>query len=161
MTAMLLSVATVEAYCNLLIEAIDPATFALERREFRGTGLRGKIEWVARRVYLPVYWGIDPFKTFGELKDFRDFVMHAKPDRYSGIREHADESEIPFFEPGRLERDVTTAKRKHAMTQIEDLCERIHQKVLVELPHDHPMKSSKLALKGITQIQTRLTRRNS
>jgi len=61
MGAMLLARPTVEAYCNFMLDALDPETFQREREIF-GSRTDDKVRWIAERAGVTIEPGQRPYR---------------------------------------------------------------------------------------------------
>lgn len=156
-TAMILSFAVIESYLNFVIQVMDPALFAQERKKFRGP--LTKLAWACKKAK----WNPDqrrrPFTTLRRLKELRDLAMHAKPDVYKTVRYH--NGEAPFPGPGRMARYATRENRRRAQQDVSAFCETLHEKLLLlNQDHERRRRLEPFALQGSTLWQTRHTSLN-
>ena len=71
-----------------------------------------------------------PYQTIEQLSQLRDFITHAKPERYSEhIVEHSVEVDPPMFGPNRLEVMVSAEKAEQAVMDVEQFAEQLHKAV--------------------------------
>jgi hypothetical protein len=153
MTAMLLACLTVEAYCNFMIDALDPEIFKREREIF-GSRTDAKVLWVAERAGVAIARGQRPFQTVISLNRLRDKIVHAKPEVYAGEVTHSADVERPFMSPGELQQSVSRDGRARALEDVEDLCEGLHAGVLSNATPAEQRRIEPFALKGTLQRQS-------
>jgi hypothetical protein len=120
---------TIEAYLNYIGELIAPLIWQDERNFFRKDpyrGFNGKLKKVLELVGLPWPEPVTrPLETVLKLKELRDLIAHAKPERYNNIILHAEDTEPPLIIPT-INKLVTEQFRKDAIFDVEMLLNHIH-----------------------------------
>jgi len=130
LVAMVFASHTVEAYLNFVGERLAPEIWQDERNYFRNEPYRGwdgKLRTVMDLVELP--WTEQdkrPLKTILELKDLRDLIAHAKPEKFTGEVVYAEDTPAPFHVP--ILRSMFTPKEKlsRAVHDVEQFVNQIH-----------------------------------
>lgn len=155
-TAILFSALAFEAYANVLIEQIDPATFAKEREHFtrRGgyPGLRGKVRWILEKLDATLPEPIEGSRDLVmALLDLRDELAHAKPVTYSGQVRHDVEVAPPWMEPQWIEDRTTLADAELYVDAVARFGEWLVESARPLLSDPHLQRS---AFEGTTQWQT-------
>jgi hypothetical protein len=153
MAAMLLARLTVEAYCNFLVDALDPETFMSEKQVF-GSDTDKKVQWICEKVGFTLNRGQRPYQTVASLNGLRDRVVHAKPQIYAGEHQHADGTDPPFMQPGELEKLVSPDRRARALEDVEQFCESLHERVLAVATSEQKRRLEPRALSGSLQRET-------
>jgi hypothetical protein len=156
MAAMLFARLTLEAYCNFVLDVLDPELFANEREHF-GSSIDAKLAWVAERAAIALDRGKRPYQTVGVLNRLRDKIVHAKPEVYAGEELHPAEVERPFMAPGELESSVAPEACARALADVEALCEELHAALYAAANVEQKRRLEPRALAGSLQRQVTST----
>jgi hypothetical protein len=98
LVAMVFASHTLEAYLNFVGERLDPAFWKDERRHFRATGFDGKVRKVLELCQIEEPNRTDrPYHTVWKLKELRDRIAHAKPERFSATTVHSADVEPDLY----------------------------------------------------------------
>lgn len=126
--AMVFAFHTVEAYLNFVGEKLDPSTWRIEREYFRNEpyrGFAGKLRKVMEMVGLSLPESNRPLRTIYELKNLRDLIAHAKPEKLIGEVSQTDDLALPLV-TATLQQLVTESARLLAVTDVEQFLNAIH-----------------------------------
>jgi hypothetical protein len=129
LVAMVFALHTLEAYLNYVGELLAPQIWANERKYFSKNpfrGFDGKVRKVLELVGLPEPdRDLRPYSTVWSLKDLRDTIAHARPERFSGTYEHPGDADMPF-QTTPLDSVATRANAEMARLDITQFIEAIH-----------------------------------
>jgi hypothetical protein len=131
LVAMVFAFHTVEAYLNFVGGHLAPEIWKDERNYFRNKpyrGFEGKLRKVMELVGLPWSEPADrPLKTVLELKELRDLIAHAKPEKFKDPVYHpaGTEPPLPLVVPT-LNQLVTEQTRSVAVVDVEQFLDDIH-----------------------------------
>ncbi len=129
LAAMLMSFLSYEAYLNYLGECIAPDIWENERKFFSKNpyrGINGKLKKLLEVLGYKPDKSAMPYQTISELKKFRDFVSHGKPEKYNDVAEH-DEGQEPFmFYKRKTENYVSEEKAKRAVEDVKEFIDILH-----------------------------------
>jgi hypothetical protein len=130
LVAMVFAFHTVEAYLNFAGERLDPKLWQNEQEFFRKEpyrGWNGKLRKIMELVNLT--WPEQaerPLKTILELKDLRDSIAHAKPEKLSGEISHADDTDPPIVLSSLHRMFAPKEKMINAVYDVERFVREIH-----------------------------------
>ena len=118
--SMLLNIAfAVEAHTNYLLEIACPAEYKNERETFSQDpykGPLGKLEFLAKRLNMPLDKGCRPFQTIRQLFKWRDMMVHGRKECYETTIKCDDLNQISLPEP----EGINAYKTSWANCAIED-----------------------------------------
>lgn len=129
LAAMLMAYLTYEAYINFLGDRLAPEIWKDERNYFNTDpyrGIEGKLKKIAEICNIKdIQKGERPYQTIIELNTLRNYLAHAKPDKYEKVIEHSRENEPTLFHP-ELDQLVTPEKAKLAIDDVQAFVEYLH-----------------------------------
>jgi len=133
LVAMVFAFHTIEAYLNFVGERLAPEIWQPERNSFRKEpyrGFDGKLRKVLELVGFPWLDPVPrPLKTVLELKELRDIIAHAKPEKFTDPIYHPDNTEPPWVVPTHSQL-VTEQTRSVAISDVEQFLEHVHSLAL-------------------------------
>ena len=104
--SILLNIAfAVEAHTNYLLEIACPVEYKKERETFSQDPYRGplgKLEFLAKRLNMPVDKGCRPFQTIKHLFKWRDLMVHGRKEFHESTIKCDDLNKISLPEPERM-----------------------------------------------------------
>lgn len=157
LVAMVFAFHTIEAYLNFVGERLAPEIWQDERNFFRKEpyrGFDGKLRKVLELVGFPWFEPVPrPLKTVLELKDLRDIITHAKPEKLTKPIYHPDNTEPPWI-VSTLNQLVTEQTRSAAISDVEQFLEHVHS---LALPKVKDAWFGSKALRGPLQYVVRQT----
>ncbi len=128
LVAMVFGFLTVEAYLNFVGERLDPGTWKNERKNFRQSGAEGKLRKVMELVKLPWPEQVErPLKTILELKELRDAIAHAKPEKLQRELIHDDDTEAPLLVSPLFAMFTPKGRVTTAVYDVEQFLNQIHR----------------------------------
>lgn len=93
LSALLTAYLAYEAYLNFLGDRLVSEIWKCEKEFFRKPpyqGVDGKLQFILETLKpLKIDKGARPYQTVTWLQNFRDLVVHGKPDKYEGTIEHS------------------------------------------------------------------------
>ena len=158
LVAMVFAFHAVEAYLNFIGERLAPQIWQDEQNYFHKEpyrGWNGKLRKVMELVGLPWPQPVSqPLSTIIELKDLRDVIAHAKPERFTGEIDHAEDT-LSLFYVSKL-RAMFTPKEKltRAVHDVEQFLNQIHG---LAAPKVKDPWFGKEALRGPSQYSSHTT----
>ena len=134
MSAMLMAYLTYEAYINFLGERLAPDEWAKEREFFRKEpyqGIEGKLKLISEKSFIVgIEKGKRPYQTIINLKKFRDFLSHGKPNKYSKTIQHTRDNMPPLFgNYDKIDSLVTPEQAEIAVEDVEEFIRFLHEQV--------------------------------
>ena len=157
LSAMLMLYFVVEGYLNFILDVMDPEAFANEKKNF-GSDLSKKAVFVFNCVGLKLEKGREPFQGIARLEVLRDKVVHAKPERYDKEIVGVDPDDLPFMQPGEIDRRVSLANCELSRECVREFCATIHAAALARASDEQRRRLGPEALDGSTQMQTSASR---
>lgn len=149
LVAMVFAFHTFEAYLNFAGERLAPEIWANERDYFRKEphrGFDGKVRTIIGLVGIAEPDRTSrPYSSVWLLKELRDLIAHAKPEKFSETIDHP-ENEEPSFRRSQVEALVTHDNAFQTSRDIEDFIEMLHQ---APIPRVHDIWFGDKALKGV------------
>ena len=155
LVAMVFALHTLEAYLNFVGDLLAPDTWKDERKFFRiepYRGFDGKLRKVLELVGIsePAR-DIRPYSTVWFLKDFRDLISHAKPERFKSTKDHSVDEE-PQLHHMPFDERITRENAERARDDIAAFIEMIHVAAKPRVPKDKAAWFGSVALEGLLQI---------
>lgn len=136
LVAMVFAFHALEAYLNYVGELLAPQIWIDERNYFRKEpyrGFDGKVRKVLELCGLPEpKRELRPYKTVWDLKELRDLMAHAKPERLAlDVHHHIDE-EPPLLSTS-LDTTVTAENAQNAYEDIATFAQSLHNAARSEI----------------------------
>ena len=147
LVAMVFTSHALEGYLNFLGDKIAHELWINEQEHFKSTGLDGKLAVLHEKCGLPMLEkGKRPYSTITDLKRLRNKITHPKTIRTETKKEYDEGKERPLFQQYYLDKAVTHQKAHQAMTDVEEVIERLHAEALLKFPN------AKLGVKALTGV---------
>lgn len=125
LSEMLFAFLAYEAYLNSILRYMVPATYEKER----GADLKEKLKAIEKKVGFVVDRTKDPYATVAWHEQFRDFLVHGKPEEYElSVAIFRAKPNFPFN--SKLEQWVTGKNALSLKSKVFELCQGIHRAVL-------------------------------
>ena len=155
--AMTFAFLALEAYLNFVGERLDPKLWHNERKHFRASGFAGKLRAVMKLAGIaePDH-KTRPHVTIWALKELRDRIAHAKPEKFSGTHEH-DADELTPWDKNLLHRRVTHENACNAKEDVKTFAATLDTAAAKMLPDD--IWFGRTPFDGPTQYSTGQTKR--
>lgn len=153
---LMLAACALEGYANFVLSIADPPTFAIERSQFRGQGLCGKLSHVASLVGYPADGSRRPFQTLCQLRDLRDGIAHPRPEQSSDVIEVRADRDPPMFRASLFDQRVRSLTLERVIEDAQAWCDGL-QELVRRLPQISSIDRPRLAgpsLRGPTGTST-------
>jgi len=125
LSEMLFAFLAYEAYLNFVMRFMAPEGYKREQK----MDIKGKLKAIEKNVGLIVDRLKDPYATVAWHEQFRDFLVHGKPDEYAlTLSVVKTKPEFPFN--SKLEQWVSKEKACSLKAMVFQLCCEIHRFVL-------------------------------
>lgn len=129
LVAMVFSLHTLEAYLNFAGERLAPEIWKDERNFFRNEpyrGFQGKLRKVLELAGMPTPdITTRPYSTIELLKELRDLIAHAKPEKFSRTIDHPADEE-PNLHNTPLDEIITHDNARMAKEDMKQFIELLH-----------------------------------
>lgn len=127
LSEMLFAFLAYEAYLNIILRYMVPEAYEKERV----TDLKEKLKAIENKVGLVVDRTKDPYATVAWHVQFRDFLVHGKPEEYEvSLALFRAKPHFPFN--SKIGQWVTEKNALSLKSAVFELCQEIHQAVLVK-----------------------------
>ena len=139
LSALLTAYLAYEAYLNFLGDRLAPDVWRREKEFFRKPpyqGINGKLEFILETLVSPkVNKGARPYQTIAWLENFRDLVVHGKPEKYEGEIEHPIDIE-PQVLQSKIWALIERSAVKRAFEDVEKFACALHDSAKPKLSKD-------------------------
>lgn len=130
LSEMLFSLLAYEAYLNFVMCFMVPEAYKSEQK----MDIKEKLKAIEEKVGLIVDRLKDPYATVAWHEQFRDFLVHGKPEEYAlTLAVVKANPEFPFN--SKLEQWVSKEKAHSLKSMVFELCCEIHHFVLKKADH--------------------------
>jgi hypothetical protein len=139
LVALVFASLTVEGYVNWAGERVDPEAWKDERKYFSKLPYRGaigKLKKISEVVSVPWEPETEPLKTILKLKELRDLIAHAKPEKDEGTVEHPADTEYDHLTGDLFSTLVSKSSRIAGMQAVEHFVDRLHSAARNRFPYD-------------------------
>jgi len=138
LVAMVFAFHTLEGYLNFVGDKVLPEMWRNERKEFKETGITGKLAAVLEACGLePFEKGRRPYSTVQALKKLRNSIAHPKTYKPKCRKVYSEGKEPPMFPKSLLETLVTREKALQARDDVRGVVDRIQAAAVAKFPKLH------------------------
>ena len=139
LVALVFASLAVEGNINYAGARLAPEAWKDERKYFSQEpyrGLTGKLKKVSELVSVTWDPEAKPLKSILELKNLRDLIAHAKPEKHEGTLDHSVEVEYKPLTGDFLSKRITKCARIAGLQAVEQFVEALHLAARNKTPHD-------------------------
>ena len=135
LVAMVFASHTLEGYLNFIGSTILPEVWKNERKEFKKTGITGKLAAILAECGLePFDKGCRPHSTIKALKTLRNSIAHPRTCKPKSSTVYSEGKEPPLFPKTYLATLVSHEKAERARDDVRCIVDRIQAAAVAKFP---------------------------